>query len=197
MYEFCRFRFDPENHSLESDGRPIALTPKAFEILQVLVQNGNRLTSKEELMRRVWPDSFVEEANLTVNISVLRRQLGEAPDGQQYIETVPTKGYRFNATVAAASEQASVNVQTVAASTEEMSASIAEIRTAYETTELKAKLARWHKHVDNAFYGWNDAWLDPTFRAWDISEVLAYIRVPVAILQGADHLQPGAVADMA
>jgi DNA-binding winged helix-turn-helix (wHTH) protein/TolB-like protein len=95
LYEFSRFRFDPENHLLEGDGKPIALTPKAFEILQVLVQNGNRLTSKEELMRRVWPDSFVEEANLTVNISVLRRQLGEAPDGQQYIETVPTKGYRF------------------------------------------------------------------------------------------------------
>ena len=64
--------------------------------------------------------------------------------------------------------------------------SIAEIRKAYETTELKAKLARWHRHVDNAFYGWNDAWLDPTFRAWDISEYLAYIRVPVAIVQGAD-----------
>lgn len=105
MYEFCRFRFDPENHSLESDGRPIALTPKAFEILQVLVQNGNRLTSKEELMRRVWPDSFVEEANLTVNISVLRRQLGEAPDGQQYIETVPTKGYRFAVPVLARPNQ--------------------------------------------------------------------------------------------
>jgi DNA-binding winged helix-turn-helix (wHTH) protein/TolB-like protein len=105
LYEFCRFRFDPENHSLESDGRPIALTPKAFEILQVLVQNGNRLTSKEELMRRVWPDSFVEEANLTVNISVLRRQLGEAPDGQQYIETVPTKGYRFAVPVLARPNQ--------------------------------------------------------------------------------------------
>ena len=105
MYEFCRFRFDPENHLLEGDGKPIALTPKAFEILQVLVQNGNRLTSKEELMRRVWPDSFVEEANLTVNISVLRRQLGEAPDGQQYIETVPTKGYRFAVPVSARPNQ--------------------------------------------------------------------------------------------
>ena len=90
---------------LEGDGKPIALTPKAFEILQVLVQNGNRLTSKEELMRRVWPDSFVEEANLTVNISVLRRQLGEAPDGQQYIETVPTKGYRFAVPVSARPNQ--------------------------------------------------------------------------------------------
>jgi pimeloyl-ACP methyl ester carboxylesterase len=65
-------------------------------------------------------------------------------------------------------------------------ASIAEIRTAYETTDLKSKLQRWHSNVDNAFYGWNSAWLDPTFRDWDISEYLAYIRVPVAILQGAD-----------
>ena len=65
-------------------------------------------------------------------------------------------------------------------------ASIAEIKTTYETTDLRAKLARWHKDVDNAFYGWNGAWLDPKFRAWDISEYLAYIRVPVAIIQGAD-----------
>jgi pimeloyl-ACP methyl ester carboxylesterase len=62
--------------------------------------------------------------------------------------------------------------------------SIAEIKTAYETTDLKAKLARWHKDVDNAFYGWNGAWLDPKFRGWDISEYLAYVRVPVAIVQG-------------
>jgi pimeloyl-ACP methyl ester carboxylesterase len=64
--------------------------------------------------------------------------------------------------------------------------SIAAIKTAYETTELKAKLARWHKDVDNAFYGWNGAWLDPAFRARDISDALAYIRVPVAVIQGAD-----------
>ena len=64
-------------------------------------------------------------------------------------------------------------------------ASIADIKKAYETTNLKQKLARWHKDVDNAFYGWNAAWLDPTFRDWDISEYLAYIRVPVAIVQGA------------
>ena len=64
--------------------------------------------------------------------------------------------------------------------------SIAEIKRAYETGGLKAKLSRWHKDVDNAFYGWNDAWLDQKFRSWDISEYLAYIRVPVAILQGAD-----------
>jgi pimeloyl-ACP methyl ester carboxylesterase len=64
--------------------------------------------------------------------------------------------------------------------------SIAEIKQAYETTDLRSKLARWHEDVDNAFYGWNGAWLDAKFRDWDISEYLAYIRVPVAILQGAD-----------
>ena len=63
-------------------------------------------------------------------------------------------------------------------------ASIAAIRKTYETTDLRAKLARWHQNVDNAFYGWNDAWLDPDFRRWDISDYLAYIRVPVAIVQG-------------
>jgi pimeloyl-ACP methyl ester carboxylesterase len=65
-------------------------------------------------------------------------------------------------------------------------AAIAETSKAYETGGLRAKLARWHRDVDNAFCGWNRAWLDPKFRDWDISEYLAYIRVPVAILQGAD-----------
>lgn len=64
--------------------------------------------------------------------------------------------------------------------------SIAEIKTVYETTNLREKLARWHNDVDNAFYGWNGAWLDPKFRSWDISDFLAYIRVPVTIIQGAD-----------
>ena len=99
MYEFGTFRFDPENHLLLSAGLPVSLTPKAFDILLVLVQNGGRLTTKEELMRKVWPDSFVEEANLTVNISILRKLLGETPDGQPYIDTVPKKGYRFVAPV--------------------------------------------------------------------------------------------------
>jgi len=75
-------------------------------------------------------------------------------------------------------------------------ASIAEIKTAYETTDLKARLARWHEDVDNAFLGWNGAWLDPQFRNWDISDYLAYIRVPVAIIQG-DADQYGTVRQIA
>jgi pimeloyl-ACP methyl ester carboxylesterase len=57
-------------------------------------------------------------------------------------------------------------------------------RLAYEQGDLKKRLARWHKHVDNAFYGWNGAWLDEGFRSWDISEALGYIRVPIEIVQG-------------
>jgi pimeloyl-ACP methyl ester carboxylesterase len=63
--------------------------------------------------------------------------------------------------------------------------SIAEAKAAYEQGTLRTKLERWHRDVDNAFYGWNGAWLDEKFRDWDISEYLAYIRVPVLIVQGA------------
>jgi DNA-binding winged helix-turn-helix (wHTH) protein/TolB-like protein/Tfp pilus assembly protein PilF len=95
LYEFGKFRLDPAEHLLLCLGKSVPLTPKAFEILQILLEGNGHLLAKEELMRRVWPDSFVEEANLTVNISALRRVLGETPDGQQYIETVPKRGYRF------------------------------------------------------------------------------------------------------
>jgi pimeloyl-ACP methyl ester carboxylesterase len=64
--------------------------------------------------------------------------------------------------------------------------SIGEARTAYETGDLRQRLARWHKDVDNAFKGWNGAWLDPEMRQWDITEFLAYIRVPTLIVQGED-----------
>ncbi|MEJ2624226.1 MAG: alpha/beta hydrolase [Pseudolabrys sp.] len=74
-------------------------------------------------------------------------------------------------------------------------ASIEEARKAYETTDLRAKLARWHKDPDNAFRGWNDAWLDPGFRQWDITEPLAYIRVPMLIVQGEGD-QYGTVAQI-
>ena len=65
-------------------------------------------------------------------------------------------------------------------------AEIARMREAYETTDLRAKLEKWHQNPDNAFYSWSGPWLDPGFRNWDISEELAYIRVPILIVQGAD-----------
>ncbi|HZD91968.1 MAG TPA: alpha/beta hydrolase [Pseudolabrys sp.] len=74
-------------------------------------------------------------------------------------------------------------------------ASIAQARKAYDTGDLRPRLARWHADVDNAFRGWNDAWLDPDFRKWDITEPLAYIRVPILIVQGEDD-QYGTVAQI-
>ena len=99
FYEFGKFHCDPREHLLLCGGKPVSLSPKSFEILVALIQSNGRLLTKEELMQQVWPDSFVEEANLTVNISALRRVLGEAPGGQQYIETVPKRGYRFVAPI--------------------------------------------------------------------------------------------------
>jgi DNA-binding winged helix-turn-helix (wHTH) protein len=99
LYEFGKFRCDPREHLLLCGGKSLSLSPKSFEILVALIQNNGRLLTKDELMLQVWPDSFVEEANLTVNISALRKVLGETAGGQQYIETVPKRGYRFVAPV--------------------------------------------------------------------------------------------------
>src|SRR6185295_11036423 len=81
------------------DGVPVPLTPKALDTLLVLVENTGRLLDKEDLMKRVWPDTFVEEAGLTRNISSLRKALFDDSAAQQYIETVPKRGYRFTAAV--------------------------------------------------------------------------------------------------
>jgi TolB-like protein/DNA-binding winged helix-turn-helix (wHTH) protein/Flp pilus assembly protein TadD len=99
FYEFGPFRLEIDKRLLFRGDEPIALTPKALEILFVLVENAGITMEKEELIRKVWPDSFVEEGNLTVNISTIRKSLGERPNYHQYIATVPGKGYRFVADV--------------------------------------------------------------------------------------------------
>lgn len=99
FYEYGSFRLDPAEHRLTRDGVAVPLPPKAFELLLFLVQNQGRLLSKEQIMATLWPGSFVEEANLTVSISVLRKVLGEKEGGLRYIETIPKKGYRFVASV--------------------------------------------------------------------------------------------------
>src|ERR1051325_7447925 len=106
FYEFGPFRIDTREGLLLRDGVSIALTPKAFETLCVLVQHSGHVLVKDELMRRIWPDSFVEEATLAQNIFTLRKILGESPEEHQYIETVPRRGYRFVARVSGWSEAA-------------------------------------------------------------------------------------------
>jgi DNA-binding winged helix-turn-helix (wHTH) protein/tetratricopeptide (TPR) repeat protein len=95
LYEFGPFRVDPEKEILFRVGEPIPLTPKAFQILLVLVRHSQEVVTKDELMKAVWPDTFVEEANLSRNIFLLRKALGESPQDHQYIFTVPGRGYRL------------------------------------------------------------------------------------------------------
>src|SRR5207237_7245754 len=86
---------------LRRNGEVVPLTPKTFDILLALIHSSGEVVSKDELMQRVWPDSFVEEGNLTYNISVLRKVLGERAGEHQYIITAPGQGYRFAADVKA------------------------------------------------------------------------------------------------
>src|ERR1051325_11043973 len=94
-YEFGRFRLKIAERVLLREGELVPLTPKVFDILVTLVEHGGQVVSKDDLMKRVWPITFVEEGNLTQNISLLRKALGETPGGVQFIETVPRRGYRF------------------------------------------------------------------------------------------------------
>jgi DNA-binding winged helix-turn-helix (wHTH) protein/tetratricopeptide (TPR) repeat protein len=99
FFEFGAFRLDASERLLLHQGETVSLTPKAFDMLVTLVENSGHLVEKSELMRRLWPDSFVEEGSLAQNVSLLRKALGEN-ESQKFIETVPRRGYRFVATVA-------------------------------------------------------------------------------------------------
>jgi len=99
LYEFGPFRMDPSEGLLLRDDQPIPLAPKAFEALLLLVESSGHLIEKEVLMQKLWPDSFVEEANVSKYIFTLRQALSDGEEGQKYIETVPKRGYRFVAPV--------------------------------------------------------------------------------------------------
>jgi len=99
FYEFGPFVLDTIQHVLLKDGRAVALTPKTYDTLLLLVQNGGRMLSKEELMKSLWPDSFVEESNLTQQVSTIRKALGDSPADPHFIVTVSGRGYRFSAEV--------------------------------------------------------------------------------------------------
>lgn len=111
-YVFGAFRVDARERLLFSETGVIALTPKAFDTLLVLVENSGHVLSKDELMAKVWPDSFVEENNLAQNISALRKALGADRSVQKYIETVPKRGYRFTAEVRENVERSEVRPHT-------------------------------------------------------------------------------------
>lgn len=97
-FEFGDFCLETKEKILSRHGKPISLTPKALQLLLILVENHGRIVEKETLMQKIWADSFVEESNLTFTVSLLRKTLGDKPDSR-FIETVPKRGYRFIAEV--------------------------------------------------------------------------------------------------
>jgi DNA-binding winged helix-turn-helix (wHTH) protein/Tfp pilus assembly protein PilF len=99
VFDFHQFRLDADKRLLFQDGQPVVLAPKGFDILLYLVQHRDRVVTKAELLTAVWPDTFVEEANLAQNVSVIRRALGESPRDHKSIITIPGRGYRFVADV--------------------------------------------------------------------------------------------------
>jgi TolB-like protein/DNA-binding winged helix-turn-helix (wHTH) protein/Tfp pilus assembly protein PilF len=115
-YAFGEFRLEPKTRVLFRGGEMVPLYPKAIEVLTCLVEHQGGVITKEELMQRVWPDTFVEESTLTRSISALRKALGDTPDGHAFIRTVPKRGYRFVAKVyeASAEEAQYQTTQTVA-----------------------------------------------------------------------------------
>lgn len=100
FYEFGDFRLDVSQKTLLRDGQPVSLTPKVFDTLQVLVESAGSLLEKDELMKKIWHDRFVEEGNLVFNVKMLRKALGDSATEPRFIETVPRRGYRFIAEVA-------------------------------------------------------------------------------------------------
>src|SRR5262245_54835316 len=105
-YEFGPFRLDADKRLLYRDGEVVQLTARVFDVLLVFITNSGRTLTKEELMEEVWPENFVEEGNLTRNVSTLRKALGESPDDHHYLVTVPGRGYRFVAEVREAGDLA-------------------------------------------------------------------------------------------
>ena len=99
LYEFGPYSLDASERLLTCDGKAVSLPPKVLDTLLVLVENSGRILEKEELLKTLWPDTYVEESNLTTYVSQLRKTLGENGAGQSYIETVPRRGYRFAAEV--------------------------------------------------------------------------------------------------
>lgn len=99
FYVFANFRLDVSEKILLHEGNPVPLTPKVFDTLKVLLENAGHLLEKDELIQKIWQDRFVEESNLTFNIKMLRRALGDNAAHPRFIETVPRRGYRFIAEV--------------------------------------------------------------------------------------------------
>ena len=125
LYEFGPFRVDVQRELLFRSGEPLALTTKTFRILTVLIRHGNQTVTKDDLMKTVWPDTFVGEDNLSRHIFMLRKVLGESAQDHRYIVTVPGQGYRLAESVRVVTDQ---EVDIVAASHSTMHVQVEQTR---------------------------------------------------------------------
>ena len=109
VYEFKGFRLEAAQRRLLHNGQPVPLKPKILDLLLLLIQMRGRLVEKDELMKEIWPNTIVEENNITVSMSILRKTLGEERTGREFIETVPGRGYRFVADVKVISSEQTIS----------------------------------------------------------------------------------------
>src|SRR5215213_3762055 len=154
LYEFGPFAVDVSERLLRREGQAVALTPKVFDTLLVLLQSKGRVVGKDELMQRLWPDTLVEEGSLSQNIFLLRRALGEGTSEPRYVETLPKRGYRFVADVrevAYAEEESEANADARGAS--DAPAVVAEAgapaagRNQTEPARVEAIRPKWPRYV--------------------------------------------------
>ncbi len=141
VYEFGQFRLDTGNHLLLREGTVIQLKPRVIDTLLILIEHCGQVLSKDELIERLWPDTVVEEANLTQNIYLLRKALGEGPHEQNYIETIPKRGYRFVAEVREVSAAATAKAAQIVEPLTETS-QISEKPSGIEVASAKEEAAR-------------------------------------------------------
>jgi pimeloyl-ACP methyl ester carboxylesterase/DNA-binding winged helix-turn-helix (wHTH) protein len=171
VYEFGDFRLEVRERRLLREGRPISLTAKVFETLKILLDRPGRLLTKDELMRQLWPDTVVEENNLSHNISVLRQVLGERDGRAPFIETVPRVGYRFLANVNQPGAGADARIRPAAAPAASVQTLRQDIRFCTTSDGVRiaysavgsgpplAKTANWLSHLE---YEWES----PVWRHW-------------------------------
>lgn len=150
IYEFGSFRVDPEKQVLLRDGAPISVPPKVFEMLLVLLRRSREVVTKDELLKAIWPDSFVEEANLSQNVFLLRKALGDTGDERRYIVTLPGRGYRFAAQVRTVTETGEALIAQVHSHTEiviEEQARDSSVPIPFALSSRQAGERRWFRPV--------------------------------------------------
>jgi DNA-binding winged helix-turn-helix (wHTH) protein/Tfp pilus assembly protein PilF len=159
LYEFGPFRVDAGKEILLRAGEAVALTPKTFQILLVLVRHRQEIVTKDDLLKTVWPDTFVEEGNLSRNIFLLRKALGESPQDHKYILTVPGRGYRLAENVRLVADQ---EFNLVAANHKKVEVQVTEKRSLNLAIAVAALLA-----VAAALGAWRFFWHRPVLTAKD------------------------------